>query len=213
MRFKVNFEMGFYNKYILPQLTHWVCSQNDITRVRREYVPLAKGRILEVGIGSGLNLPHYDPLKVEKIWGLDPSRELIKRAGKQASQMPFDVEFIERSCEEIPLDDKSMDSVLVTYSLCSIPDVSKALNEINRILKPGGELIFCEHGRAPDDVISKWQDRVTPSWTKVSGGCHLNRNISKLINKSRFKIVKYDEQYSSPLKLISFNYRGIATPS
>lgn len=205
--------MGFYNKYILPQLTHWVCSQNDITRVRQEYVPLAKGRILEVGIGSGLNLPHYDPLRVEKIWGLDPSSELIKRARKQADQMPFDVEFIERSCEEIPMDDKSMDSVLVTYSLCSIPDVSKALNEINRILKPGGELIFCEHGRAPDDVISKWQDRVTPSWTKVSGGCHLNRDISKLINNSRFKIVKYDEQYSSPLKLISFNYRGIATPS
>lgn len=210
---KSEFKMGFYNKYILPQLTHWVCSQNDITRVREEYVPLAKGRILEVGIGSGLNLPHYDPLRVEKIWGLDPSSELIKRAMKQATQMPFDVEFIERSCEEIPMDDKSMDSVLVTYSLCSIPDVSKALKEINRILKPGGELIFCEHGRAPDDVISKWQDRVTPSWTKVSGGCHLNRDISQLINKSRFKIVKYDQQYSSPLKLISFNYRGIAIPS
>lgn len=176
-------------------------------------MPLAKGRILEVGIGSGLNLPHYDPLKVEKIWGLDPSNELIKRAKEKANQMPFDVEFIERSCEEIPMDDKSMDSVLVTYSLCSISDVSKALKEINRILKPGGELIFCEHGRSPDDIISKWQDRVTPSWTKVSGGCHLNRDISKLINNSRFKIVKYDEQYSSPLKLINFNYRGIATPS
>jgi ubiquinone/menaquinone biosynthesis C-methylase UbiE len=205
--------MKFYNKYILPQLTHWICSQNDITRVREEYVPLAKGRILEVGIGSGLNLPHYDPLIVDKVWGLDPSSELIKRAKKQANQMPFEVELIERSCEEIPMDDNSMDSVLVTYSLCSIPDVSKALNEINRILKPGGELIFCEHGRAPDNVISKWQDRVTPSWTKVSGGCHLNRDISKLINKSRFKIVKFDEQYSSPVKLISFNYRGIAIPS
>lgn len=176
-------------------------------------MPLAKGRVLEVGIGSGLNLSHYDPSRVEKIWGMDPSSELIKCAKKQVGQMPFDVEFIERSCEEIPMDDKSMDSVLVTYSLCSIPDVSKALNEINRILKPGGELIFCEHDRAPDDFISKWQDSVTPAWTKVSGGCHLNRDISKLINKSGFKTVKYDEQYSSPLKLISFNYRGIAIPS
>lgn len=173
---------------------------------------MAKGRILEVGIGSGLNLPHYDPSKVEKIWGLDPSGELINRARKKAGQMPFDVELIERSCEEIPMDDNSMDSVLVTYSLCSIPDIKKALKEIKRILKPSGELIFCEHGRAPDDAIRKWQDSITPVWTKVSGGCHLNRDISKLISKSRFKIVKHDEQYSSPLKLISYNYRGVAIP-
>lgn len=204
--------MGFYNNYILPRLTHWVCSQNEITRVRQEYVPLAKGRILEVGIGSGLNLPYYDPLKVERIWGIDPSSQLIKLAKEQAFKMPFDVEFLERSCEDIPMENNSMDSVLITYTLCSIPNVSKALNELNRVLKPGGELIFCEHGRAPDDIINKWQDRVTSAWTKVSGGCHLNRDISSLIQESRFKIVKYDEQYISPLKLISFNYRGIAVP-
>lgn len=205
--------MRLYNKYILPLLTHWVCSQTDITHVRKEYVPLAKGRILEVGIGSGLNLSHYDPSKVEKIWGLDPSHELINRAEKTADQMPFDVEFIERSCEEIPMDSKSMDTVLVTYALCSIPDVTKALAEINRVLKPGGELIFCEHGRAPDAAVHQWQDRITPAWRKVSGGCHLNRDISSLISKSGFKIVKTDKQYSSPIKLISYNYRGIAIPA
>jgi ubiquinone/menaquinone biosynthesis C-methylase UbiE len=204
--------MEFYNKHILPRLTHWVCSQNDITRVRKEYVPFAKGRILEVGIGSGLNLSYYDPSKVEKIWGLDPSKELISRAREKAVQVPFDVELIERSCEDIPMDGNSMDCVLVTYSLCSIPDISKALSEINRILKPGGELIFCEHGRSPDPAIRLWQDRMTPAWTKISGGCHLNRDISGLIRENRFKIVKCDEKYSSPLKLISFNYRGIAIP-
>ncbi len=204
--------MNFYNKYVLPKLTHWVCSQNEITRVRKDYVPLAKGKILEVGIGSGLNLPHYDPSRVQKIWGLDPSNQLIKVAKERAGKMPFDVEFIEQSGEDIPIENNSMDSVLVTYTLCSIPDVLKALNEINRVLKPDGELIFCEHGRAPDDMINKWQDRITPAWTKVSGGCHLNRDISKLINESGFKIVKFDQLYSSPLKIVSFNYRGVAVP-
>lgn len=204
--------MGVYSKYILPKLTHWACSLNEITRARKKYVPLAKGRILEIGIGSGLNLPYYEPSKVEKIWGMDPSSQLIGLAKEQAAKMPFNIELIERSCEDIPIDNNSMDSVLVTYALCSIPDVLKALNEINRVLKPGGELIFCEHGRAPDDFINRWQDRINPAWTKVSGGCHLNRDIPKLIRKSRFKIVTYDEKYSSPLKLIGFNYRGVAIP-
>ncbi len=138
---------------------------------------------------------------------------MIMRAENLADRMPFDVEFIGGSGEDIPMEDRSMDCVLLTYALCSIPDVSKALDEIKGVLKPGGELIFFEHGRAPDDFIKKWQDRITPAWKKVSGGCHLNRDISELIKKSRFKIVKYDEKYSSPLKLISFNYRGVAVPA
>lgn len=207
------FRMEFYNKYILPKLTHWVCSQNDITRSREKIVPLAKGRILEVGIGSGLNLPFYDPAKVDRVWGLDPSSQLKKIAEKKAVEMPFDVDFIGLSGEDIPLEKKSMDTVLVTYTLCSIPDVLKALNEMKRVLKPGGELIFCEHGRAPDDNISKWQDRITPTWTKISGGCNLNRPISNLIEESGFKIVNLDARYNSPLKVIGFNYRGIAVPT
>ncbi len=205
--------MNLYNKYVLPQLTHWVCSQDEITRVRKDWVPLAEGRILEVGIGSGLNLPHYDPPKVQKIWGLDPSKQLIKTAKEAADTMPFDVEFIEQSGENIPLEDNSMDSVLVTYTLCSISNVLNALKEIKRVLKPDGAFIFCEHGRAPDEIINKWQDRITPVWKKVSGGCHLNRDISRLIKESRFKIVQSEELYSSPLKIISFNYRGIAVPA
>lgn len=204
--------MELYDKYILPKLTHWVCSQNDITHAREKIVPLAKGRILEVGIGSGLNLPFYDQTKVDRVWGLDPSLQLKKIAKKKAIQMPFDVDFIGLTGEDIPLEKKSMDTVLVTYTLCSIPNVLKALNEMKRVLKPGGELIFCEHGRAPDYNINKWQDIINPAWTKISGGCNLNRPISNLIEESGFKIVNLDSKYNSPLKLVSFNYRGVAVP-
>jgi ubiquinone/menaquinone biosynthesis C-methylase UbiE len=202
--------MKFYDKYILPKLTHWVCSQNDITRVREKIVPLAKGRILEVGIGSGLNLPFYDPVKVDHVWGLDPSIELQTMARKRAAQTPFEVDFIGLSGEDIPLENNSMDTVLVTYTLCSIPDVLKALTEMNRVIKPGGELIFYEHGRTPDDYINRWQDKINPAWTKISGGCNLNRPISNLIEEGGFKILNLDAEYNSPLKVIGFNYSGIA---
>lgn len=204
--------MKFYDTHILPKLTNWVCSQNDITRMREKIVPLARGRVLEIGIGSGLNLPFYDPAKIDRIWGLDPSSQLKKIAKRKAVGLPFDVDFIGLSGEDIPLAKKSIDTVLVTYTLCSIPDVLKALNEMNRVLKPGGKLIFCEHGRAPDAHINKWQDRMNPAWTKISGGCNLNRPISDLIETSGFKIVTLDADYNSPLKVIGFNYRGVAIP-
>ena len=202
--------MGLYETYILPKLTHWVCSHNDISKQRRKVVPRAKGRILEVGIGSGLNLPFYDPAKVKQVWGVDPSYKLRAIAEKKSVDLPFDVDFIGLSGEEIPLEKNSADTVLVTYTLCSIPDVLKALKEMNRVLKPGGELIFCEHGSAPDDHIRRWQERVNPIWTKVSGGCHLNRPIADIIKESGFKIKYLDTTYSSPLKIVSFNYLGMA---
>jgi len=180
--------------------------------MRKKIVPRAKGRVLEIGIGSGLNLPFYDPAKVDRVWGIDPSSRLKKIARKKAVEMPFNVDFIGLSGEDIPLEKKSMDTVLVTYALCSIQDVIKALNEMSRVLKPGGELIFCEHGKAPEAHISKWQDRMNPAWTKISGGCNLNRPISDLIETSGFKIVNLDEKYNSPVKVIGFNYTGVAIP-
>lgn len=202
----------FYNKYILPKLINWVCSQNDIRRMRQELVPLATGRTLEVGMGSGLNLPFYNPARIEAVLGLEPMIQLRNMAEKTALELPFEVDFIGPSGEEIPLERNSVDTVLVTYTLCSIPNVLKALKEMNRVLKPGGKLIFCEHGKSPDAHIFKWQNRLNRPWAKISGGCHLNRPISELIRESGFKIVDLDAGYNSPLKLVSFNYRGIAVP-
>jgi ubiquinone/menaquinone biosynthesis C-methylase UbiE len=204
--------MGIYQSFVLPKLTHWVCSQKDIARQRRRIVPLARGRVLEIGMGSGLNLPFYNPDRIEFVWGLDPSEGLMKMAEQKAARLPFQVRLTAISGEKIPLENKSVDTVLVTYTLCSIPDVSKALKEMHRVLKPNGRLLFCEHGRFPDPSVIRWQDSLNPLWMKVSGGCHLNRPISGLIQNSRFHINHIDMQYMSPIKLISYNYLGSAIP-
>jgi ubiquinone/menaquinone biosynthesis C-methylase UbiE len=204
--------MGIYNTFVLPKLTHWVCSQKDIARRRKQIIPLARGRVLEIGMGSGLNLPFYNPDHIDFIWGLDPSEGLIKMAGQKAARLPFRVHLMAISGEEIPLENHSADTVVVTYSLCSIPDVSKALKEMHRVLKPGGQLLFCEHGRSPDAPVTRWQDAINPLWMKVSGGCHLNRPIPGLIRNSRFHINHLDMQYTSSIKLISYNYLGSASP-
>ena len=202
--------MNFYHNCIFPKLTHWVCSRNDFIYQRKKVVPKAFGRVLEIGIGSGLNLPFYNPEKIDFVWGLDPSKQLREIAEKNAEKVPFNVEFITLSAEEIPLEKNSADTVLVTYTLCSIPDVVKALKEMNRVLKPGGELIFYEHGKAPDDHIIRWQNRMNPIWKLVSDGCNLNRPTPRLIEKGGFKIKKLDMKYTSSLKPLSFNYWGTA---
>ncbi len=204
--------MGIYKSFVLPKLTHWVCSQKDIAHQRRRIVPLARGRVLEIGMGSGLNLPFYNPDRIEFVWGLDPSEGLMKMAEQKATHLPFQVRLTAISGEAIPLENKSVDTVVVTYTLCSIPDVSKALQEMHRVLKPGGRLLFCEHGRSPDPAVIRWQDSLNPLWMKVSGGCHLNRPISGLIQNSGFHINHLDMQYMSPIKLISYNYLGSASP-
>lgn len=204
--------MGIYTSFVLPKLTHWVCSQKDIANQRRRIVPLARGRVLEIGMGSGLNLPFYNPDRIEFVWGLDPSEGLMKMAEQKAVRLPFQVRLTAISGEKIPLENKSVDTVVVTYTLCSIPDVSNALKEMHRVLKPGGRLLFCEHGRSPDPSVIRWQDSLNPLWMKVSGGCHLNRPISGLIQNSRFQINQLDMQYMSPVKLISYNYIGWASP-
>jgi ubiquinone/menaquinone biosynthesis C-methylase UbiE len=204
--------MGIYNSFVLPKLTHWVCSQKDIADQRRRIVPLARGRVLEIGMGSGLNLPFYNPDRIEFVWGLDPSKGLMKMAEKQSARLPFRVHLMTISGEDIPLKNHSADTVVVTYTLCSIPDVSKALKEMHRVLKPGGRLLFCEHGRSPDPSVLRWQDSLNPLWMKVSGGCHLNRSISGLIQNSGFHINHMDIRYMSPIRLISYNYLGSASP-
>jgi ubiquinone/menaquinone biosynthesis C-methylase UbiE len=183
---------------------------NDIADQRKKIIPHARGNVLEIGMGSGLNLPFYDPGKVKQIWGVEPSDGLWAMTRKHTGGLAYKVARIGRYGEQVPLDDNSADTAVVTYSLCSIPDVEKALSEIRRILKPGGELLFCEHGRAPDASVRKWQERLNPLWIPVSGGCHLNRPISSLIEASGLKIRHLEAEYNSGIKIIGFNYTGIA---
>lgn len=178
---------------------------------RKKVVPLAQGRVLEIGIGAGHNLPFYDAGKVSKVWGLEPSPEMRARAVKVAARTALDIEFIELKAEEIPLEDGSVDTVLVTYTLCTIPDAIKALHGMRRVLKPGGKLIFCEHGEAPDAAVKKWQERLTPVWKKIVGGCHLARPIPALLHEGGFVIDRLDTMYlpGTP-RFAGYNYWGIA---
>ena len=203
--------MGFYDRYILPFMLNAAMKQKPIRYQRKKVVPHAQGRILEIGIGSGLNLEFYDPAKVDKVWGLDPSAELRVYAEREAKQVPFDVEFIGLEAEDIPLDDASMDTVLMTYTLCTIPDAIAALKNMRRVLKPGGKLIFCEHGKAPDEAVQKWQNRLNPIWKKIAGGCNLNRQIPELIEQGGFKVEDLDTMYIPGPKPMTFNYWGSAT--
>ncbi|HEX7777384.1 MAG TPA: class I SAM-dependent methyltransferase [Parvibaculum sp.] len=203
--------MGFYEKHIVPHLINCACATKPVEYQRKKVVPLAEGTVLEIGIGTGLNLPYYDASKVKKVIGLDPSEVSWKLAGERAKALPFPVEFIGLPGEQIPLDDKSVDTVLVTFSLCTIPDPAKALEGMRRVLKPGGKLIFCEHGAAPDESVRKWQDRINPVWGVIFGGCNLNRKMPAIIEGSGFKIADLQTMYlpSTP-RIAGFNYWGVA---
>ncbi len=202
--------MGLYEKYILPKMTDFICSVKPVTYQRKKVVPLAKGRVLEIGIGSGLNFLHYDSSNVDYVWGLDPSPQMRKMAERRMIDLPFEVEFIGLSGEEIPLETSSVNSVLVTYTLCTIPDVVQALREMSRVLTPSGELIFCEHGLAPDEGVRKWQSIVNPIWKRMGGGCNLNRPIPSLIEQGGFKISNVETMYIPGWRPASYNYWGCA---
>jgi len=204
--------MGLYSRYILPKFIHYTCGLKPNMRQRAKVVPRAHGRVLEVGIGSGLNLPYYDAEKVSKVWGLDPAPELTRIAERAARSLPFEVEFIGLPGDEIPLADDSVDTVVVTYTLCTIPDTAAALRQIGRVLRPGGELIFCEHGAAPDASVRLWQDRVNPIWKRIGGGCNLNRPIPALIESAGFRIQDLDTMYIPGWRPASFNFWGSAVP-
>ncbi len=203
--------MGLYEKYVVPHIINCACGTKPIRYQRKKVVPLAEGTVLEIGIGTGFNLPYYDPAKVKKVIGLDPSEASWKLAGERAKDLPFPVEFIGLPGEQIPLDDKSVDTVLVTFSLCTIPDPVKALEGMRRVLKPGGKLVFCEHGAAPDADVLKWQNRVNPVWRTLFGGCNLNRQMPSLIESSGFRITDLQSMYlpSTP-RIAGFNYWGMA---
>lgn len=204
--------MGLYSRYILPKVVHFTCGLKPNMRQREKVVPRARGCVLEVGIGSGLNLSFYDSTKVIKVWGLDPAPEMTRMAERAVRSLPFEVEFIGLPSDEIPLEDNSIDTVLVTYTLCTIPDTTPALRQMSRVLRPGGELIFCEHGAAPDASVRRWQARLNPIWKRLGGGCNLNRPIPAVIEAGGFRIKSLDTMYIPGWRPASFNYWGTAVP-
>ena len=203
--------MGFYDKYILPKFLNCACGTKPINYQREKIVPLAKGIVLDIGIGSGLNIPFYNKSNIDRLYGLDPSKELLKIAKPLAKKNELEIEFLQCGAEAIPLPDQSIDTVLITYTMCTIPDIKLSNSEIMRVLKPEGQLLFCEHGLAPDKNIAKWQRKINPIWSKLAGGCNLNRDIPKLITSSGFKISNMEEMYlpSTP-KFAGYNYWGVA---
>ncbi len=204
--------MGLYERYVLPRVVHFTCGLKPNMRQREKVVPRARGRVLEIGIGSGLNLPYYDSANVSKVWGLDPSPKMTQMARRTASSLPFEVEFIGLPGDEIPLEDSSVDTVVVTYTLCTIPDTTPALRQMSRVLRPGGELIFCEHGAAPDSAVRRWQNLINPIWKRLGGGCNLNRPIPALIEAGGFRIKSLETMYIPGWRPASFNYWGTAVP-
>jgi ubiquinone/menaquinone biosynthesis C-methylase UbiE len=202
--------MNFYSKYLFPKAVQFACSRQAHMQQRQKMVPLAQGIVLEVGIGSGLNFSFYNADRVQKVIGLDPSPDLIRLAKQAANAVSFDVEFMELPCEELPLADNSVDTVLMTYTLCSIADTKRALREMARVLKPSGLLIFCEHGAARDLAIRRYQNYLNPFWGRIAEGCQLNRAIPELIEQGGFKLNEVQAEYISGLRLLSFNYWGTA---
>ena len=202
--------MGVYAKYVLPKMIHLVCGLKPNMRQREKVVPLAFGRVLEIGAGSGLNLTFYDASKVKHLFALDPSVEAWAIAEEKARGMKFPVDFIEAPAESIPLESESVDSIVVTYSLCTIPAARRAVLEMRRVLRKGGELIFCEHGLAPDPGVRQWQNRINPVWMPLAGGCNLNRDIPSILQSGGFQIRTMETMYLPGPRPMTFNYWGIA---
>jgi ubiquinone/menaquinone biosynthesis C-methylase UbiE len=203
--------MGIYSRFVMPKLVHFTCGQKPAMKQREKIIPLAQGRVLEIGIGSGLNIPYYDAAKVDHLWGIDPSTEMWAIARKNAAEHHLDAEFMESGAESIPLDNNVADTVVMTYTMCTIPQVGSALDEIRRVLKPAGKLLFCEHGEAPDKSVRQWQERMNPIWNILGGGCNLNRPIPSLLEESGFRSSDMQTMYIPGWKPASFNYWGSAS--
>jgi ubiquinone/menaquinone biosynthesis C-methylase UbiE len=204
------FHRNWYERHFLPYLVDFACALRAVRRQRRKIIPHARGRVLEVGIGTGQNLEHYDLSKIECLVGVDPAVEMHRLARRRAMRAGLPVELVELSAEKAPFAAESFDTVVVTYSLCTIPDPVAALREMRRVLKRGGHLIFCEHGLAPDINVRRWQHRLTPLWSKLAGGCHLNRDIPALLTEAGFRSTDLQAMYLPGPRALSYHYWGTA---
>ena len=205
--------MSLYSRYVLPRLINSSCGTKPVRKQREKVVPLAAGRVLEIGVGSGHNFAHYDIAKISAVFGLDPSPELMAMARQQAAHAGIDFEALPVEAGAIPLDTGDVDTVLVTYTLCSIADLSAALVEMRRVLRPAGRLVFCEHGAAPDDDVYRIQKRLTPLWRRLAGGCRLDRDIPAAITDAGFAIDTIEHMYlPGTWRVFGYNSWGSAKP-
>lgn len=204
--------MGFYANHIEPKLVSCMCGSKMIGKERAQIVPKAKGRVLEIGFGSGHNAPYYDHSGIEHLYALEPSAAWRKLAEPRVKALPFPVEWLDLPGEQIPLPEASVDTVLVTFSLCTIPGAEEALAGMRRVLKPDGRLVFLEHGAAPDAGVARWQDRLDGFWGRLAGGCHLNRKPAEMVSLAGFRIESLNQHYLPWVpKIASFVSGGVAT--
>jgi ubiquinone/menaquinone biosynthesis C-methylase UbiE len=205
--------MGFYARRVLPHIINLAMKNRDATRLREVWVPRARGEVLEIGIGSGLNIPFYSS-EVERVYGVEPSLALQEMARRKETAGRTKVEFLSQSAEDpLPLPDQSIDTIVMTWTLCSIPNPSQALVQMRRVLQTQRRLLFIEHGRAPDQGVAAWQDRLTPIWRKIGGGCHLNRKIDELIVSAGFQIAELKTYYLPGPRPMTYTYQGFADPT
>ncbi len=201
--------MKWYDRHVLPYLIDFACGLPMVQAQRRLLVPQAQGRVLEVGMGTGRNLPFYDRQRVSLVVGVDPAMQMHRLAQRRSRQAGIAVELMGLSAEHLPATDASFDTVVCTYTLCSIPDPLQALHEMRRVLVPGGRLLFCEHGRAPDETVRRWQDRLQPLWGALAGGCHLGRDVPALLEAAGFAATMQSAYLAGP-RPMTFHYWGHA---
>ena len=204
--------MGLYARYVLPKLINSACAQKPMSELRAQYVPRASGRVLEIGFGTGLNLPHYaaGDAAPSALLALEPAADIVALANERLAATPLAVEVMPASAEQIPMPDATFDTVLSTWTLCSVPNVHRALAELRRVLKPRGQLIFVEHGASPEPAVLQWQRRLEPAWKLIGGGCHLSRRADELVAGAGFRIDELETSYLPGPKLATFTYRGVA---
>lgn len=204
--------MGLYDRLVLPRLCHCAMRSRRLLPFRERTIAAAQGRVLELGAGSGLNLPLY-PARVREVIALELQPTLIGMARQRApAASSHEVRYLQASAEAIPLETHSVDCVVSTWTLCSIADVHQALREVRRVLSPQGRLLFVEHGLAPDPRVQKWQHRLTPPWRSISGGCHLDRSMAELIATGGFRLDRLKTGYIPGPRVMAFLYEGSARP-
>jgi SAM-dependent methyltransferase len=186
---------SLYDRFVLPRLLACACSSPPVMKQRAKVVPSATGRVLELGIGMGLNLGFYDPGKVESVTGVDPAPELRAAAQAAPRDPRLTVSVLDGTAEALPFEDAAFDCVVCTFTLCSVHTPSTALAEARRVLKPGGRFLFCEHGLAPDADVAKWQRRIEPVWKRIAGGCHLTRPVASAISAAGFDVTRHETMY------------------